>query len=111
MKRHTIAQRAYIADVVRSVDVLSADVTARRWKEEAERLMEVFDEDNHIEDMISTVMFYGYVRGLEVSLVDHEIFPFDNAETDNRTKGAWVDIMTEYLAEMRKGVGREDVDH
>lgn len=111
MKRQTIAQRAYIADVIRSVDVLSADVTARRWKEEAERLMEVVDEDNHIEDMISTIMFYGYVRGMEVSMQDHFIEPFNNPETAEKVRDAWMDVIREYLAEVRKGVWKVNVDN
>lgn len=111
MKRKTTAERAYIAGVIRSIDILSCDLTARRWKEEAGRLLEVIDQDTHIEDTVSTVLFYGYVRGLEISMKDHEIFPFTNEELYEQMRNAWRAVLEEYLAEMRKGKEMRDVDN
>lgn len=90
--------------------MLNASATSRRWKEEAERLLDVFDNDSHSEDVFSTAMFYGYLRGTELSMLENRLMPFGNVNIYEEVTHAWKQIMSEYLREMRKGVGTEDVD-
>ena len=110
-KRETVTDRAYIADVIRSIDVLTAPKPAVHWKVEAEHLLEVFEEDDNVGDLVSTLVFYGYVLGMGVVLADMNIKPFDSEESVTRIGDAWHAIRKEYVIEMKKGVGTEDVDN
>lgn len=111
MKRKTVAERAYISNLLRTIDPLSSSITGLRWKEDAERLLEVVDEDEHVEDLISTTIFYGYVRGLESALRDARYKPFDDKETFEHVTSAWKAILHEYFTEMKRGAWVEDVDN
>lgn len=110
-KRQTVADRAYLADIIRSIDTLTADTAVRRWKNEAEVLLDVLDNDEHEEDLISTCMFYGFLRGIEKTLCDMGIAPFDDPHRADGIQEAWKRVMREYLAEMKKGGGSESVDY
>ena len=111
MKRQTTVERATIANAIRNVDVMTASREVRHWKVEAEHLLEVFDQDDNVSDLISTLVFYGYVLGIETVLTDLKEPPFDTDANAGKINSAWQAIRKEYVLEMRKGVGREDVDN
>ena len=111
MRRKTTGDRASLADTFRSIDSLSAGKLQRRWKSEAEVLLMVFDEDDHEDDLISTAMFYGFVRGLERAMADMHIVPFGTEEEAEAIAGHWRAVMGEYLQELKQRRGTEDVDY
>lgn len=110
-KRHTTAERAYIANLIRMVDPLTSGKAILLWRSEAEILLDVLDNDEHTSDVPSTVALYGYVSGIQQVLHILGAKPFDTDEDYNKAVDFWKQIMDEYLAEMRRGVGREDVDY
>ncbi len=109
-KRETTPDRAFIAQVIRGVSMTEGCRASLLWKESAEALLHTFDDDDNISDVTTTVIYYGYVIGLGTALTTMGIAPFDDPERADRVRDSWSKIVREYLREMRKGVGREDVE-